>query len=148
LTFEVVDEPGKGSVVITDLSSGAFTYSPGSGAVGSDSFTFRVRDGELWSEPATVSVSVTMASGVRGVWSFEEGEGATAADGSGLDNHGALLGSPSWVERQGGLALRLDGSSDYVTVADDPSLDLSGPMTMAMWVRPERAATQYLIKKA
>ena len=148
LTFEVVDGPSLGEVVITDAFAGEFTYTPDGGAVGVDGFTFRVREGDVWSQPAAVTVTITPGSGLRGLWSMEEGGGATVGDGSGLGNDGAVRGSPTWVERQGGLALHLDGSSDYVTVADDPSLDLADAATMAMWVRPDRVATQYLIKKA
>lgn len=88
------------------------------------------------------------AAGLRGLWSMDDGGGSAVADGSGWGNDGVVRGSPSWVSGQAGLALQLDGSDDHVTVADDSSLDLSGAMTMAAWVRPDRATTQYVIKKA
>ena len=41
LTFTLIDQPAGGSVVIDNPSTGAFTYTPGAGAIGYDSFPFR-----------------------------------------------------------------------------------------------------------
>src|SRR5690606_12641667 len=121
LTFEVVDEPTKGEVEITDATSGEFTYTPDAGAVGADTFTFRVSEDGVWSEPATISVSIVPASGVRAWWMLDEGSGTGVADSSGLGNDGTSVGSPTWVDRVGQPALRLDGSSQYVVVPHDLS---------------------------
>jgi len=150
LTFEVVGAPVLGSVHVDDPATGAFSYVAGSVA-GSDSFTFRVSENGLWSAPATMGVTVQAAGGTGGVlgqWQFDEGSGATVADSSGLGNGGKISGNPTWVSGVKGSALRLDGKGDYVTVADAPSLDLSGAMSIALWVRPEKIATQYVVKKA
>jgi hypothetical protein len=59
LTFSVVSQPGNGTVSITNASTGAYTYTPGSGFAGSDSFTFKVTDAAgTSSNTATVSVTV------------------------------------------------------------------------------------------
>ena len=148
LTFEIVDGPAAGSVEITDVAAGAFTYTPAGGVVGEDEFSFRVGEAGVWSASARVSVRVVSALGVRGSWSFDEGAGSVAGDGSGWGNDGVLRGSPDWVAGLAGSALRFDGGSEYVTVADDAAVDLSGSVTLAGWVRPERVGTQYVIKKA
>jgi hypothetical protein len=151
LVFEVVSSPSSGSVVVDDVASGAFTYAPGVGVSGSDSFTFRVSEDGVWSDPATVSVTVvspSSGSGERGVWAFDEGVGSVAVDGSGFGNDGLLVGGPSWIDRGGSPALLLDGSSDFVVVADDASLDVGDAMTAALWMRPERRGTQYVLMKA
>ena len=57
LTFSRVSAPSKGSVTINN--SGSFTYTPNSNQDGTDSFTFKVNDGQLDSNPATVSISIT-----------------------------------------------------------------------------------------
>ncbi len=44
--------------------------------------------------------------------------------------------------------LHLDGSGDYVVVADDPSLDINQQITLSAWIRPESRKTQYVVKKA
>jgi len=149
LTFEVVGSPSLGTVHVDDPATGAFTYVAGSTA-GSDSFTFRVAEGGLWSAPATMSVTVQAAGGTGGVlgqWQFDEGSGTTVVDSSGAGHAGTVSGNPTWVSGVKGSALRLDGNGDYVTVADAPSLDLSGAMSIAVWVRPEKTATQYVVKK-
>jgi hypothetical protein len=150
LTFEVVGSPALGSVHVDDPATGAFTYTAGSVA-GADSFTFRVAEGGLWSAPATMGVTVQAAGGPGGVlgqWLFDEGSGKTVADSSGAGHVGTISGNPTWVSGVKGSALRLDGNGDYVTVADAPSLHLSGAMSIAVWVRPEKNATQYVAKKA
>lgn len=57
LTFAVVSQPSHGSV--TMQSGGSFTYSPGADYNGSDSFTFKVNDGQAGSAPATVTITVS-----------------------------------------------------------------------------------------
>lgn len=59
LTFEIVTPPAHGTATITDATSGAFTYTPSVNYEGSDSFTFRVSDGRLFSSDATVSFNIT-----------------------------------------------------------------------------------------
>lgn len=59
LTYSVVDGPSNGTLSGTAAS---VTYTPEADYIGSDSFTFNVGDGELESEPATVSISVNPAA--------------------------------------------------------------------------------------
>ncbi|MBN0042178.1 hypothetical protein JN535_18640 [Cellulosimicrobium cellulans] len=147
-TFEVVQAPASGSVVVTDASTGAFRYTPAAGFVGPDPFTFRVRAGGVWSAPATVDVRVLAETGTRGVWDLDETSGTTAADRSGWSQTGTLSGGTSRVAGVDGRAVRFDGTNGKITVADRASLDLAGTMTVAAWVRPERVATQHVVKKA
>jgi len=46
LTFAVASAPTLGTVVVTDASTGAFTFTPNPGAMGYDTFTFEASDGE------------------------------------------------------------------------------------------------------
>jgi VCBS repeat-containing protein len=62
LQYSIVTNGSKGTAVITNSSSGAFTYTPNSGATGSDSFTFNVNDGHLDSNTATVSVTINVVN--------------------------------------------------------------------------------------
>ncbi len=59
LTFSIVSQGTKGTAVITNAATGAFTYTPNADAYGSDSFTFRVSDGLSESAPAAIAVTVT-----------------------------------------------------------------------------------------
>ena len=54
--WEIVDEPAHGEAT---AQFGSLTYDPDDAYVGTDSFTYRVRDGVAWSQPATVTVELT-----------------------------------------------------------------------------------------
>jgi uncharacterized repeat protein (TIGR03803 family)/VCBS repeat-containing protein len=59
LTFIIVSNGTKGAAAITNVSTGAFTYTPNLNANGTDSFTFKTNDGTADSNTATVSITVT-----------------------------------------------------------------------------------------
>lgn len=61
LSYAIVANPAHGAVVL-NASSGAFTYTPSAGYVGSDSFTFTAGDGIVMSATATVSITVAGVS--------------------------------------------------------------------------------------
>lgn len=58
VTFAVVSNPTHGTLSALNRATGAVTYTPDANFHGSDSFSFRVSDGSLFSSPATVSVTV------------------------------------------------------------------------------------------
>lgn len=59
ITFSKVSDPSKGTVQIQ--SNGSFVYTATVGQTGADSFTFKVNDGALDSDPATVSITISAA---------------------------------------------------------------------------------------
>lgn len=58
LTYSVVTSTNKGILGQTSNGSDTLTYTPATGFIGTDSFTFRVNDGKLPSKVATVNISV------------------------------------------------------------------------------------------
>jgi VCBS repeat-containing protein len=62
LTFSLVTPPAFGSLVITNPSTGAFTYTPALNRSGGDSFTFQVTAAGAVSNIATVSINITAAN--------------------------------------------------------------------------------------
>ncbi len=60
LAYSKVSDPEKGTVTIEN--NGEFTYTPDSNATETDQFTFRVNDGSLHSNAATVTVTLTAAA--------------------------------------------------------------------------------------
>jgi chitodextrinase len=76
------------------------------------------------------------ASGLVAAYPLNELAGSVTSDASAKGNLGVLSGA-SWTPagRFGG-ALSFDGANDWVTVADDPSLDLTNRMTLEAWVKP------------
>ena len=59
ITFSLVAQPAHGTVVLTNATTGAFTYTPALNYNGADSFTFSATAGGETSNIATVSVTVT-----------------------------------------------------------------------------------------
>ena len=59
-----------------------------------------------------------------------------ANDVSANNNHGTLSGDPQWVLGAIGEALEFDGIDDHVDCGNDPSLDITGPITIGAWVYP------------
>ena len=72
-----------------------------------------------------------------GHWPLDEGSGGTAFDVSGNDNHGTLRGDPEWVAaiHKGGLHFDHD---DDVDCGNDARLNLTGPISIAIWINPDR----------
>ena len=58
LTFVIVVNGSKGSAVVTNPATGAFTYTSQPNVNGQDTFTFRSTDGVLESQVATVTVTI------------------------------------------------------------------------------------------
>ncbi|MCI0682547.1 MAG: Ig-like domain-containing protein [Gemmataceae bacterium] len=76
------------------------------------------------------------ATGLVVALGFKEGAGTTTADVSGTGNNGTLNGATWTTAGKYGNALSFNGTSNYVTVADANSLDLTTGMTLEAWVRP------------
>ena len=62
LTYSIVSNGSNGLAVVTNASTGAFTYTATAGTSGADTFTFKANDGALDSNVATVSVAIAPAS--------------------------------------------------------------------------------------
>jgi hypothetical protein len=60
LTFSIVAQPKKGTVVL-NAATGGFTYTPVNSPTGTDTFTFKANDGAADSNIATVTVKFTAA---------------------------------------------------------------------------------------
>ncbi|MGD8415221.1 MAG: hypothetical protein PVF33_13360, partial [Candidatus Latescibacterota bacterium] len=85
---------------------------------------------------------------LAGWWPMDEGSGPTIIDNSGSGNDGSIFGAPTWTTGVIDLALDLNGTTDYGLVPDDPTLDITGAITLAVWIKPEKVGTQYVVKKA
>jgi len=74
---------------------------------------------------------------------FDEGKGDTAADLSGNNNDGKLLGGATWAEGKIKGGIYLAEIPDRVDVADDDSLDITDAITMAIWANIESLPQTY-----
>ena len=59
LVFSIATNGAKGTAVVTDTATGAFTYTPNANANGTDTFTFSVNDGAGNSNVATMTVTIS-----------------------------------------------------------------------------------------
>ena len=59
LTFALVTNGTLGTALVTDASTGAFTYTPNPNLFGMDTFTFHVSNGATTSNVATVTVTIS-----------------------------------------------------------------------------------------
>jgi hypothetical protein len=67
-------------------------------------------------------------------WSFDEGSGATAHDGTGNGNTASLTGSPTWNAGKINGGLNFNGSSQNVS-ANRSIVDTTGSYSVAAWVQ-------------
>jgi Concanavalin A-like lectin/glucanases superfamily len=75
------------------------------------------------------------AVGLVAAYAFDEGAGASVADGSGNGNVGTVDGA-TWTRGRYGSALRFDGAHDLVRVPPSTSLDVGSELTLSAWIRP------------
>jgi len=133
LTASVVTQPSNGSLDFN--ADGSFVYTPGSGFTGTDSFTYRVSDGSVYSAPAQVTIGVADSS-VRGPFAMADSYSVGINSTLNVANvTGVLANDIDTVGRgmtalivlqpsHGTLALADDGSFTYT-----PATGYSGPDT-------------------
>ena len=71
-----------------------------------------------------------------GHWKFDEGSGTTAADSSNNGATGTLINSPAWVTGAVGGALGFNGTTQLVSIPNQPSWNTtSSKYTVAFWIK-------------
>lgn len=69
-------------------------------------------------------------------WNFEEGSGSSLRDTSGNNNTGTITAGGTFAPGKFGKALRLDGTNNNVTAADNSSLNIgTNDFTLQGWVK-------------
>ncbi|MCD4830861.1 MAG: prepilin-type N-terminal cleavage/methylation domain-containing protein [Anaerohalosphaeraceae bacterium] len=88
-----------------------------------------------------VESNIAAICNLVGHWKMDDGSGSsTAADSSGNGNNGTLVGinpATDWVTGIIDGALYFDGWRDYVDCGRDSSLDITGDITIALWLRAD-----------
>ena len=84
-----------------------------------------------------------------GHWMLDDGSGTTASDSSGNGNDGTITNNPdfddpTWIAGpNGGGAMEfygdtsVYGSANHIDCGNDASLDITGPISIALWIRPD-----------
>jgi hypothetical protein len=73
---------------------------------------------------------------------LDEGSGNAARDSSGNENDGTIVGNPTWIAGVSGGGLEFHGlgaaggGGDYIDCGNDTSLDITGPISITLWIKP------------
>jgi hypothetical protein len=114
-------------------------------AAGTYYYKVQAEDGAGNLSGASNETSAVVASaaptGLVAAYGFDAGSGTTAADSSGNGNSGTLTNTTWSTAGKYGGALSFNGSSSWVTAADNASLDLTNGMTLEGWVNPSASGT-------
>lgn len=105
--------------------------------------------------PAEIYELYTLAGdGLIANWKLRETSGTTASDSSPQQNHGTyingvLLGAAGPYPGAGSKAANFDGTNDYVSIPNENLYDLTGPMTVAAWIKVDQfhVAEQAIVTK-
>jgi hypothetical protein len=78
-----------------------------------------------------------LVSGLVGAFPCHEGSGSGIRDLSGRENHGTFQGGTTWSQGQAGSCLSFNGTSTYVTLANNSGIQPSAGarFSIAMWVK-------------
>jgi hypothetical protein len=108
-------------------------------------------DDVLSAAPAVWYVDRSHDDGLVGWWTFDEGNTSDLADASLYGNHGTIDGTlayttgvPVDIQFADPQAATFSGD-DWVTVADDSTLDLEQALTMAVWIKTSDPGTDQKI---
>ncbi len=115
---EIVTPPSLGTVVLTAPAAGAFTYTPASAAVGADSFTYRVTDGQAYSPVYTANLRINRRPVITTTTLTIDEDSATTGAVVATDPDGdpvtVFAGSPA----NGTVAMAANGTFVYTPAAD------------------------------
>ncbi|MEI9808764.1 MAG: Ig-like domain-containing protein [Bacteroidota bacterium] len=105
---------------------------------GNYTLTARARDaaGNITTS-AAVNVIVNNNTNLIASINFNEGSGTLAADISGNSHNGTLTNAPTWGAGKYGQGVNLDGTNDYVNIADHNNftLDPAQSYTWSTWLK-------------
>jgi hypothetical protein len=81
-----------------------------------------------------------VTTGLIGHWKLNETSGTSAVDSSSFGNNGTYqngvaLASSTPVPVDGAVAATFDGNNDYVSVPNEANFDVTGSLTVAVWLK-------------
>ncbi|MHC4083985.1 MAG: LamG-like jellyroll fold domain-containing protein, partial [Planctomycetota bacterium] len=139
--FIVGGSPTINNVTVVDNVFGIAAYAGATPDI-SNSIFWNNTDGDLFGDPDPIQALYSFFQDTNGPnmpiaglvsnWKFDEGSGTTAYDSTGT-NDGIIYGA-TWTAGQIDGALSFDGSNDYVFVPHDTTLDITGDITISVWL--------------
>jgi len=93
-------------------------------------------DASQWGTAVLAIIPEPVDPGTDGLVAYYAFEN-DANDSSGNGNDGTIVGAPTFVDGPAGygMAMEFDGES-YVDGGNDASLDITGPISMGIWIKP------------
>lgn len=86
-----------------------------------------------------------ITSNLNAYYTFDEGSGTSAADSSGNGNTGTITDA-TWVSgKVGSGALSFDGANDWVEIASSASMNITGPITLAAWIKTTDSVNRTIV---
>ncbi|MEM6688402.1 MAG: Ig-like domain-containing protein [Planctomycetota bacterium] len=119
VSFELLTPPSNGTLQLNQ--DGSFTFAPNPGFLGSDQFTYRLSDGDLTSEEATVSLEI-----VEELVLFEDSFEAGIWNGKWVEDSQNDWFRSTQRATDGSFAAEVDGYANLATLTVAQPLDLSG----------------------
>ncbi len=98
-------------------------------------------------QPSSTLASEEVSPGPIAFWKFDEGVGTTAYDSTQNNNDGKISGA-TWQNEDmcvSGKCFYFDGSSDKISMADSTVLDISSPLTVSAWIKPNTVSGSQII---
>ncbi len=102
-------------------------------------------------EPSTSLQSEETTPGPAAYWKLDEGSGSTIKDS--VNNNTGTINGAEWkpeTECVSGKCLYFDGTTDFVSVANNKTLNPTEQLSVSLWVKNQRATGKhtFLLKKA
>ncbi|WP_034890963.1 LamG-like jellyroll fold domain-containing protein [Gillisia sp. Hel_I_29] len=94
------------------------------------------------------TINTTTPTNLVAHYKMNESSGAMLADDSEIANTATIMGNPVRVNGVEGGAVRFNGADQYAIAGANLALNLTNSLTIATWIKPEKRATQYVIKKS
>ena len=130
-----------GAVVVAQGANQSFTIAKNTGYVISQVAVDGVNQGAITSYTftnvqANHTIAATFVRSTQAYYNFNAGSGTTLADLSGYANNGTITGATWSTSGKYSNCLVFNGTTNYVSVPDANSLDLTNAMTLEAWVYP------------
>ncbi|OGV78594.1 MAG: hypothetical protein A3K18_10940 [Lentisphaerae bacterium RIFOXYA12_64_32] len=94
--------------------------------------------------PTEADLSALATQDLVGLWRLNDGTGTAANDASPNGLKGTLANGASWVDDKGRPVVRLDDRrGQHVELGNADALNLTGPLTLEIWVKYELSEVSY-----
>jgi hypothetical protein len=99
-------------------------------------------DASQWATAILAAVPAPVDPGTNGLAAYYALEN-NVLDSSTNKNDGTIVGKPTWVAGVQGAALEFHGlgvsggGGDYINCGSGASLDITGPIALSLWIRPD-----------